>query len=931
MELNTRRLAGWWPVALVTATVAGCDSGCGSCAPTSYTYPSQMVQGAEPVDDGVRARLTEAGLDFIVGHLDEILKQAFPPLSTDPSSPDSRRAAVPFSQFASLEWAQSGRFSIDDGSGGTIDLFDWSTTLGLSDSAPTSHAFVVLEDSSGTLRDKVTADFVEPGAIRLHVQDLRIGLDATALGAAIMTFSYQELGIASCMLAGLDALTCGLCYLDGWPEVDNTGFICSYPLPANCCKDKNKLTNVDVGCDLVDGNHSLDPRYPGYAISLTIDLLLRPAVTNLNCQNNARRCLYVDTTFNPLTDFAIDSVAIEVQNSDWVEDTVSGATLCTDDDNVFAGLVEIQSTAECDAICPVLNTSMGVVSQVDDFLGPLLDVAAGAVVNGLLNAIFASVNGQPLDAQNRIALGSVAGGIASLQAANDLGTSLQPSTGTFRVNCPNGTAACDQRRGMDLVMSSGFEAVHDVAAGKPAPNPCVRPIEGVDFVRLYGSAAFEAPDGTPLTGEFTSGTTPHVYHLAGSIARASLNQLGFAAYNAGLLCLELGGEEIHALSNGAFVLTAGAIDLLSGGALGQFVDPLAPALLVTSPEQPPLFKLGAGTTADPLLQVDLKRLRFGLYVMMYERMLRVFEVVGDVNVGLNLTSDPTTHQLQFVVVGGPELGNFDELYNELLPFADFGELLPALIEIALGALLQDNLAFNYDISPLLEQSLGIPLDITLAGVETNGPSGRREFLNLYFDLIASQRGRSRLASPVSDLRVADDAGLAMLDQGGWLQPTGQVRLIDRVSQLDPGSEYQTRVDTGLWRNWSRPDADGVLEVRSPLLKLLGRHLVEVRERRGGATGRIEEVPNRVEVDFDPFAPALRLYQTADGAVVAVGQDLATPADQLEYSFAIDGGAWSAWTPRGQLDADRLDDATLVAVRCRDIAGNISPETRIRLR
>lgn len=930
MKMYVRRLASWWPIAVATAAVAGCDSSCSSCAPTGYSYPSQMVQGAEPVDDGVRARLTEAGLDFIVGHLDEIIRRAFPPLSTDPTSPDSRRAAVPFSEFGSLGWASAGTLHMDDGSGGTLDVFDWQATLELSDVSPTSHAFVVLEDASGTLRDKVTADFVEPGAIRLHVQDLRIGLDATALGAAVMTFSTQELGIAACMLHGLDALTCGLCYLDDWPAVDNTGFICA-GLPANCCLDKNKLTNVDIGCDMVDGNHALDARYPGYAISLTIDLLLRPSVTNSNCLNNARRCLFVDTTFNPLTDFAIDSVAIEVVNSDWVEDPYSGATLCSDDDAVFAGIVDIQSTAECDAVCPVLDTSMGVISEVDDLLGPLLDVAAGAVVNNLLSAIFASVNGQPLDAQNRIAVGSVAGGISSLQAANDLGTSLQPSTGTFRVNCPGGSAACDERRGMDLVMSSGFEAVHDVTGGKPAPNPCVQPIAGVDFVRLYGSAAFEAPDGTPLTGEFTSGTAPHVYHLGGSVARASLNQLGFAAYHAGLLCLELGGEEIHALSNGAFVLTAGAIDLLSGGALGQFVDPLAPAMLVTAPEQPPLFTLGAGTAADPLLQVDLKRLRFGLYVMMYERMLRVFEVVGDVNIGLNLTADPTTHELQFVVVGGPELGNFEELYNELLPFADFGELLPALIEIALGAVLSDNLAFNYDISPLLEDSLGIPLDVTLAGVETNGPSGRREFLNLFFDLVVSQRGRSRLASPVSDLRVADDPGLAILDENGWLQPTGQLRLVDRISQLDPDSEFQIRVDGGLWRNWTRPDAEGVLEVRSPLLKLLGRHRVEVRERRGGVTGRVEEVPARVDVDFDPFAPLLRLYQTPAGVVIALGQDLATAADQLEYSFAIDGGAWSAWSPRGQLDADAIEDATVVAARCRDLAGNVSPETRIRLR
>ncbi|MBN2360799.1 MAG: hypothetical protein JXR83_15195, partial [Deltaproteobacteria bacterium] len=799
--------------------------------------------------------------------------------------------------------------------------------------SPTSRAYIVLEDGSGTLRDKVSADFVEPGAIRLQVQDLRIGLDATALGAATLTFSYEELGIAACMINGLNALTCLSCYLAGWPAVDNSGLICSYPLPSNCCRDKNKLTNVDVGCDVVDGNLASNPRYPGYAISLSIDLLLRPSVTNANCLQNARRCLFVDTTFNPLTDFQIDSVEIDVRNSDWVEDHISGDTLCTDDDSIFGTVVEISESAECDAICPVLDTSMGVISDVDDFLGPILDVAAGAVVSALLDSIFASLNGQPLDAQNRISVADAAGGVGSLAAANDLGLSLQPSTGTFRVNCPGGSTPCGVRfRGMDLVMSSGFEAVHDVAAGRPAPHPCVRPIEGIDFVRLYGSAAFEAPVATPLTGEFAvSGSLPHVYHMAGSVARASLNQLGFAAYNAGLLCLELGSEEIHALSNGSFMLTAGAIDLLAGGALGQFVDPLAPALLVTAPEQPPLFTLGAGSTADPLLRVDLSRLRLGLYVMMYERLVRIFEVAGDVRVGFSLTADQASHRLQFEIVEGPTLGNFEELYNEMLPFADFAELLPALIDVALGALIEDGLTIDYDITPLLEQALGVPLGLELAGVETNGPAGRREFLNLYFDLVAQQRGRARQLGLFSDLKVDEDPGLLSLGADGSWRPTGRVRLVDRFARLDPDDLYRYRVDGGFWRSWVRPDADGVLELSSPLLKLLGRHVIEVRGRRAGETGSAEAVPARIEVDLDPLAPELRLYRGVDGAVVAVGRDLATPAELLEYAFAVDGAKWGEWTARAQLDRERLANATMVSARCRDLAGNLSPEVRLRLR
>ncbi|MFH1809645.1 MAG: hypothetical protein ABIJ09_12940 [Pseudomonadota bacterium] len=918
---SSQRSRRWAVIAVAAVGLVSCNAGvtCQGCGPTAYTYPSQVAQGAEPVDEGMRARLTERGLDFIVGHLDAILAQAFPPLSTDPSDPDSRRAAVPFSQFGNLSWGDSGT---------VINFFDWTAGLALTDVDPASYAYILLEDEDGrTLRDKITADFIEPGSIALHIDDLRIGIEATAKGTATLQFTTEELAIAACMANGMGITTCTGCFAEGWPAQNSaTCLIAGQPL--TCCRDKDKLTNVDIACDMLDGNVSSVPERPGYAISMSLDITLRPAVTNQNCRDNARSCLLMDAVFDPLTGLSIDNIAIDVVNSTYQD-------LCTDDDQLLGTFVTIPGEFECDAVCPVLDTFVSVVENVADLLGPVIDVAAGAMVNALLDSLFTNLNGTPLETANRVALGDLAAGqVRSLNDANDLGFLVRPSAGTFRVSCPPGVQPCELRRGMDMVLSSGFEAVHAPTEGKPAPNRCVRPLRGVDFVRHYGAVAFEAPTASPLSGEFVDPTdqTSRVYDVAGSVALAALNQAAFAAYNAGLLCLELSAEDIYMMTDGAFALTAGMVDLLSGGDLGRFVPPRAPALIVIAPELPPTFAMGTGADGDPLLQLNVERLHISMYALMYERMVRVFEVVASVYAGLDVVPDPATRELTFQIAEGPDIGGFEEIYNELLPYSDFSELLPTLVELAFGTLLTDNIQFSYDLSPMLEQALGVPIFLTVDGIESVDAAGERSFINIYlsFSDQAASPGGPLGYRVLSDLQLAEDPGLLTRDADGRLRPTRSVRLEGHIVPLDGRDEYSFRVDGSAWRAFVTPDDDGVLTLTSPLLGLTGHHRLEVRGRRVGAPETLEPEPQVLRVTLDPDPPTLALHRTTTGDVVAEAHDLVSDDDHLEFAFALDGGDLGDFTPRAQLDAEDLRGVRVVSARARDEAGHLSPLARIAI-
>lgn len=874
-----------WTATLGLALLAGCGGlgpSCGGCQTGNYTYPSKVMQGSETVDDAFRARLTERGLDFLARNLKTILAQQFPP---DTVNPMVSRIPLP-SQV------------LIDQNGGTVGgaiCLKGNTSPQPAGCIPSNGTYdnskvsAITLDLAG-LEDKITVDFLQgnqPG-IRLTMRDVYLGLDGRI-----------------------------------WTEVKFFD---------------QDLLRTDADCDLA-GNAQIPGAPPGTLASLSIvaDIFPRVSTNPAECQTGAAQCFMASIV---VQDAQITGTSVGVQPapkctgnnvpagcSKACSDLFAGGVLCAGvtqcNDNVLCP--DPLANCECtDLFCPVYNFGAEVLSQFSQLLFTVLDPFLDTLLTQALRGALDNFNGQPLEFSGTANIASLLGNtVPALSQSNALGFTVSPTNNAFNVTCPlNGTASCEQRRGMDFLLKAGTEAVNDPATNRPAPAQCVSVIEGARFLDLYAATAFESADGLPLTGEFTGANgTPAVYDVAASLSRATLNQLGFSVYNAGVLCLALDSAAVHALTGGAFSLTAGTLDLLTGGRLTQYVSAQAPVLIALSPETPPVFTLGTGSATDPHIQFNLNKLHLSFYVLMYERWARAFEVTLDVGAGLNVVPDMQTRELNITVATGPTINNFTETYNELLPGVDFGDILPSLLNVFLGTLLSEQLSFNFDIGPVLSDALGgAPVFVVFEALQTERVNNRGEFLNLYLSFSDTNPNPFTLATR-NDVQAADDVGTWVVGPDGKPRATGLARLEGVTGALPADHRYQVQVDFGVWSDWVAP-TDGVLVVRDARLKLVGQHTVNVRAMVAGNLHSINPDVRSVRVWTDAAAPDVELTR-GDAVVAVVAEDRAAPVDTLVMRYAVDNAAWSAWSGLADIPAVELAGAERLVVQVRDPARNVA--------
>jgi hypothetical protein len=320
------------------------------------------------------------------------------------------------------------------------------------------------------------------------------------------------------------------------------------------------------------------------------------------------------------------------------------------------------------------------------------------------------------------------------------------------------------------------------------------------------------------------------------------------------------------------------------------------------------------------------------YMLMNERFSRVFAVATDIDLQLSVFNDPATNQLKIAVVDGPNVGNFQQHYNELAPGIDFGSILQSLVGTVLqGALGGNNLAFNFDIGPLLSNALsGAPIFVTFDGIETT-PADDRQFLNVYLGL--SDTAAQPQVARVNNLRLAADPGvLRMPEAEATLHaiPTGQVRLETDDAALDGDREYFALVDFGLWHGPIKPSPDGTVLVRDEKLRFVGEHKITLRARTVGEPNSLEpeDGAQTVSVWVDGDAPRVSIKQLGEN-VVAHGYDLGTPLEALEWEWQIDDGAWSPPSSVSSRPVTELNGRR-VAVRAIDAAGNVSKASGLDL-
>lgn len=411
------------------------------------------------------------------------------------------------------------------------------------------------------------------------------------------------------------------------------------------------------------------------------------------------------------------------------------------------------------------------------------------------------------------------------------------------------------------------------------------------------------------------------YHLGIAIADNTIDKGMFDAYASGLLCLNLDSN---------------AVSLLSSSTFSQFINPLSvltdgkdvPMLIALRPKYAPEVRLGKGTVRqegndtvpdDPLLTVSLKELQLDFYVLLEERYSRVFSVRTDVELPLSLDFDPARNTVR------PILANLDDTVRsirienaEMLPtdtveqFQRLIESILGLVQRALGSALGpiELPSFSGFKLGIRDQSGAVPYADTRQGFQhlvlfadlgfapaapfTNGVDTFAELVDLTSPeparILAGER-------TVARLRVGT-RGLQPAEFQGW--------------------EYSFRVDGGLWSPWTRNE---LIDVKSAVLLLQGRHNVEVRSREIGHPESEDASPASVSVVVDQEAPSVRLeLDTATNVVRTIARDSVSTEAELRYSYRVAGAGWTASGAARTFELSELGALPSLEVEVTDAAG-----------
>ncbi len=671
-------------------------------------------------------------------------------------------------------------------------------------------------------------------------------------------------------------------------------------------KFKQDLFGIDSSCPASGG---LNPHAAEVSVTATID----PAI-------------------GPRPDYALDlNVDVDqVQVNDFGIDIKGPSRYCSEPE-----------CADCDIPLP-FGGCLVRCGECELFCGGLLDVAERLVnalsgpVADLLNSIIQPI----IDDLIREALGSLEGAPAKVEAQFDLtdatGLTLfgraQPF-GVFAAPQPGPLEVNDRGAGlgMELAFDAGLEAAQaDCVAELPA------------FVPERGPA--------PALSGLDRGGRP--YHLGFTLSASYLNQALYTAHRSGALCLRVDSDDIRDLSGGTFSLNASVLALLAPD-LNRVADRAAPVILELKPRHPGVVTLGSGDRTgedeaghdifDWLLQVEIADIGVALHVLIEDRYVRLFEVTTDVFVGLNVEVLPD-NSLQ-VVLGDIETSDFQERFNELLPNADFAEVLPVLLDVALGAVLSEALVFDFDLTEVVSDALGgTPVFLQVNDIFRDG--SQQDFLTMSvtfraeedIDRLRSVDTRARVHPTQPGLLDREPVGSgAEGSETEWQQrqvrPAGSIRLVvgETLTPKEQGAlEYQVQVDGGIWTAWQTARPDGTLHAFAARLKVPGWHTVAVRARRAGEYRTLDPTPVTLRVLVDPLPPQITARPGDQGIEVRVrdveSEDSA--ALQLEMRTTYDG-TWQPVAIRplddrtagGVVPYAELANARQVMFRARDASGN----------
>ncbi|RMG12989.1 MAG: hypothetical protein D6729_15835 [Deltaproteobacteria bacterium] len=581
----------------------------------------------------------------------------------------------------------------------------------------------------------------------------------------------------------------------------------------------------------------------------------------------------------------------------------------------------------------------GLVCDIADW-GFVRDFIAGFVNNELNSRIPQEVK-KAIDDMSCIKCDQFASGCSGLggPATCDTGTNycMNDATG----ECVYGPMGMSGRMDVGAVTGMGPEAPMDLLIGLgqregPAADPFIATDGGSLFLRMITATDAELspcvpdapppPNTPPPRPDFSTEAAGTPYMVGIGASDRFLDAAFYDAYRSGGLCLNLSSDAVGFISSSVFSTFLSSLNSLTEGKN-------VPMILAIRPKASPYVDIGAGTyrdengkkvIEDPLLTIYLPDLHMDFYALVDGRQVRLFTLKSDIALPLGLELSPNNELVPIVgelgsLVTNIEASNAEIVAEDPQVLADIIPAIIGLIEPVIGSAL----------APIALPDLqGFSLDVKKLGgmVPSASKPGTYEHIGLLADL-------SFTPSTPAPIRVDTEASLLelKLPPPEALHPTPG-RPLARPSVVlnvtaydarlhDAGWEWQYRVDGGFWSPFQ---TSPTLEVTAPELLLQGVHTVEVRARARDDYRTLDPTPERLEVVVDWTPPHARLeVDPASGIARVDAVDNVFDAD-LEYSFQIDGGGFSAWSK----DAAYALPAgfTTVTAQVRDGAGNTTELT-----
>ncbi len=449
--------------------------------------------------------------------------------------------------------------------------------------------------------------------------------------------------------------------------------------------------------------------------------------------------------------------------------------------------------------------------------------------------------------------------------------------------------------GLSMGMLGGAVATNRSACAPARPAP-TRPAGALAKTPAFSGNT--APNGKP-------------YHVGAGLSTLELDLLGHGFYESGGLCLAIGTEQVELLSTATLgVLIPSLSDLTRG-------VPSALKIAVR-PQYAPTFALGKGTFKtdgmgkkvidDPLLHLKAKDLALDFYVYIDERPVRFMRQTIDLDVPLALDVDAAGKiipMLGDLTMGFSNVRVSDSALLKETP-ATLAGLLPGLLPLVLGAV--GPTLGEFELPDLMGMKLE-PVQITATPDKNN----KLEYLGLFLglkakmmplvpELMSVEPGSLQpVAQATPSETVAELAALEVPTQSA-LRRGDEVRVTLRLSaqNAQPGRhEWQYRVDGGLWQPFdNRPS----VTLNDGVLRLPGKHSIEVRARLEGVYDSLDATPARVSFTVAPQAD----HEPAAASVV----ETRASAERAELDVPKSGCSMGA--PSGLSRSGRLGVLGLVA-------------------